>query len=215
MFQRIFLFITAFLTLGCLHLRQPLVFGEKNSKLNSKFRSEKFCFEFKREEMNGIEIPKAGTRFEMANEKIFNVYRRSIATAFFELSGILHCATPKQLNYTTIQISLNVSGNVDCLKKQSPEEFNGCEVWGYVSLMSFFIIPFWGRSSSEVIYEIADSNSNQYLFHYKPSIYIVDHILLLPISWIVFLRSIKKESFVETVETFLNDSGIGKKSLDI
>ncbi|EMP02669.1 hypothetical protein LEP1GSC171_2072 [Leptospira santarosai str. HAI1380] len=38
---------------------------------------------------------------------------------------------------------------------------------------------------------------------------------MLPISWIVFLRSIKKESFVETVETFLNDSGIGKKSLDI
>ncbi|WP_249262327.1 hypothetical protein [Leptospira alexanderi] len=197
---------------GCLHFRQSLIIGEENSKINSKFKSEKFCFEFKREEMNGVKVLKTGSRFETANLKMFNVYRRSIEDAFFELSGILHCATPKQSNYTVIRISLNVNGNVDCLTKRNPEEFNGCEVWGYASLMSFFIIPFWGKSSSEVTYEIVGSDSNKYLFNYKPSIYIIDHILLLPISWIVFLRSVKKDSFVETVEIFLNDSGISVRN---
>ncbi|WP_078130398.1 hypothetical protein [Leptospira alexanderi] len=212
MFQKLFIFFSTFLMSGCLHFKQPLIIGEENSKINSKFKSEKFCFEFKKEEMDGVKVLKTGSRFETASLKIFNVYRRSIEDAFFKFSGILHCATPKQSNYTVIRISLNVRGSADCLIKRNPEDFNGCQVWGYVSLMSFFVVPFWGKASSEVIYEIVDSDSSQYIFHYRPSVYFIDHILLLPISWIVILRSVKKGSFVETVEAFLSDSGISVRN---
>ncbi len=72
MFQRLFLFFIVFFVLGCLHFRQPLIIGEENSKINSKFKSEKFCFEFKKEEMDGVKVLKTGSRFETASLKIFS-----------------------------------------------------------------------------------------------------------------------------------------------
>ncbi|RHX83934.1 hypothetical protein DLM75_23605 [Leptospira stimsonii] len=196
--------------LGCLQFKQTLKqeSGKQQQILN--FSQEKYCFEFNSEQINGKQIEHNVDRYQFAIEKRYYSYRQSIEGGLIEKVGIKKCEIGS-LSRSKIKISFNWNTDPDCVRRQSPEEFKGCQIWNFLAGSTLGIIPFWGSTTSEISFRIYESNLEKAQYIYKPSVYIVFSILLLPVTWVNLIRSVPEDTFEQTIELFLADSGLSQK----
>ncbi|WP_249262328.1 hypothetical protein [Leptospira alexanderi] len=211
--RRIEYFFLALLTLyGCLQFPQvstPQIGNESNLDGLSQ---DEVCIEYISETMNGRTLEATLKLSEKAYFDLFYKIKNEIQNHFNENSEIRNCYIGFKAR-AKILISLEINLNADCTRKQSVDEFNGCEIWGFLTGLTLGIVPFWGRSTSEIRFEIVDAENRKRKYQYQPSVYTITHILLFPFAWINLIRSMPEAPFRQSVELFFLDSGLKKNSL--
>ncbi|EQA63822.1 hypothetical protein [Leptospira alexanderi] len=206
------LFLVHLAVYGCLQF--PFVSSkltENEVKFHS-FSQNEICYEFIFESMNGKTLEVMQGDFKKYYINYFQKIKNEIQNYFFENSTIRSCFQGSKAK-ERIQISLEVNTYPDCSRDLSVTEINGCKIWGYFTAMSFGIIPFWGRSTSDIRFEIIIDERRNGIFQYQPSMYSITHFLLLPFAWINLIRSMPEAPFRQSVELFFLDSGLKKNSL--
>ncbi|AVV51169.1 hypothetical protein [Leptospira santarosai] len=208
-----FLFLSSLTFFGCLQFSNvPTRQVQIESNVPNLSQND-ICYEYVLQTMNGRTLEENLKRFGgKAHVDFFNRIQSEVQGYLNENLQIAYC----QKRFKTrakILISLNVNSYADCSKKQNVEDFNGCEIWGSLSGITLGVIPFWGTSTSEIGFEIVDSENKIYKYCYQPSFFTITHILLLPLAWINLVRNMPETPFKQSVELFLIDSGL-RKSLN-
>ncbi|TGK20251.1 hypothetical protein [Leptospira stimsonii] len=166
------------------------------------------CYEFVLQTMNGKTLEANLKNYGgKAYVDFFNKVKNGIQNYLNENSRINHCRNELK-SKSKIFISLEINSYADCSKKINAEDFNGCEIWGTLTGVTLGVIPFWGTSTSEIRFEIVDEKNQMYKYSYQPSFFSITHILLLPLTWINWIRNMPETPFKNSVELFLIDSGL-------
>ncbi|RHX83931.1 hypothetical protein [Leptospira stimsonii] len=209
--RRSFLLLVNFALFGCLQFPNVPTRPVQIERVTPNFDQNDICYEFGSQTMNGRTLEENLKKFGgKAHVDFLNEIKTEIQKYLVENSRVNHCQIELK-TIVKILISLNINSYADCSIKQNADNLNGCEIWFFFSGLTLGVIPFWGTSTSEIRFEVIDTKNQVFSYPYRPSIFAITHILLLPLSWINLLRGMPAAPFKQSVELFLFDSGLKEK----
>ncbi|EMP02511.1 hypothetical protein [Leptospira santarosai] len=203
--MRVFILALVLVLFGCLQFtKNPDVKIENLNDSQGKY-SKLICYEFNSQKINGNDIKRSDNRFDLALETRYFEYQKLIRTILREKAFLEQCVDGKSVSQK-ILISFDWNINPDCTRKNESGDFNGCQIWNFMSGLTLGIIPFWGSTTSEIEFKIVDPDFKNY--KYSSRVYTIISIFLLPVSWIHFIRSASEQSISQCVDLFLVESGL-------